>query len=60
VLLAAGVSREEHRLLQAARAAGMDVVVINPEVPAFVRESDLYLPGRAEVVLTELVELLGP
>lgn len=60
LLLAAGVSRDEYGLLRAARAAGMDVVVLNPEVPEFVQESDLYLPGRAELVLPELLDMLGP
>jgi NAD-dependent SIR2 family protein deacetylase len=60
VLLAAGVSRDEHGLLRAARAAGMVIVVVNPEIPDFVQEADLYLQGRAEVVLPELVSCLEP
>jgi NAD-dependent SIR2 family protein deacetylase len=60
VLLVAGVSRDEHGLVRAARASGMDVVVLNLEVPEFIEETDLYLPGRAEVVLPELAAMLGP
>ena len=59
-LLAIGVSHDEHGLVRAARASGMGVVVVGPQVPEFVCESDLYLPGRAEAVLPEVVELLGP
>ena len=58
--MAIGVSHDEHGLVRAARASGMGVVVVGPEVPAFARESDLYLPGRAEAVLPEVVEMLGP
>jgi NAD-dependent deacetylase len=59
VLLTVGVSRDEHGLVAAARAAGKDVIVLGPEVPAFVRESDLYLPGPAEVLLPEVAGMLG-
>ena len=58
-LLAIGVSHDEHGLVRAARASGMSVVVLGPETPSFVQESDLYLPGRAETLLPDLAEGLG-
>jgi NAD-dependent SIR2 family protein deacetylase len=57
-LLVAGVSHDEFGLVQAARDSGMDVVVLGPEVPAFVQETDFYLAGRAELLLPSLAGML--
>jgi NAD-dependent SIR2 family protein deacetylase len=58
-LLVIGASNDAFGVVRAARAAGMEVAVLNPKAPEFVKEEDLYLPGRAEVELPRLVELLG-
>ena len=57
MLLVTGVSHDEFGLVKAARASGMGVVILGPEVPEFVQESDLYLPGRAEAILPEVAEM---
>ncbi len=58
-LLVTGVSQDDYGVVEAARTAGVEVIVLGPEVPEFVRESDLYLPGLAEVVLPEVAGMLG-
>src|SRR5262249_24645585 len=54
------VPRDTFGRVRAAPASGMGLVVLHPEVPDFVQDSDLYLPGRAEIVLPEVAELLRP
>jgi NAD-dependent SIR2 family protein deacetylase len=57
-LLVTGASRDDFGVVSAARTLGMSVVVLNPEVPELVQESDLFLPGRAEDVLPEVQAVL--
>jgi uncharacterized protein len=59
ILLVIGVSRDEHGIVQAARAEGMQVIVIDPQRPELLEPSDRWVRGRAETVVPLLSELVA-
>lgn len=58
LLLVAGISTDEHRLIERFRQNGGQVIAIDPMPPRFLTPDDGFVRGPAEVVFPQVVESL--